>query len=99
MNSDRIRQIVSESISNMLMERRSHDNYTHFAVNKATGKIINGWNYSGIEPSELKMYKNDYFFDDLADNGFNPKDYTILTYRTLVRKGVDPSDFNNWDNI
>lgn len=30
------------------------ENYTHLAVNKFTNLIVNGWDYSDVEPSELK---------------------------------------------
>ena len=39
--------------------------YTHFAVMKDTNEIVNGWDYNGVEPQELKSFKKDYFFNDL----------------------------------
>lgn len=77
---------------------RNNQGYTHFAVNKSTGKIVNGWDYSGYEADELKAFKRDYFFVDLEDYGFNPKDYVIYTGKTLKKRGVDPDDNSNWAN-
>jgi hypothetical protein len=77
---------------------KNNQGYSHFAVSKKSGKIINGWDYKGYDPSELRQFKKDYFDVDLADYGFNPKDFRILTYKYLVRNGVNPDDNANWAN-
>ena len=74
----------------------NNNGYTHFAVSKTSSKIVDGWDYSGYEPSELKQFKKDYFIDDLIGNGFNPKDIRILTLKGLKREGIDPNDDSNW---
>lgn len=79
-------------------EGLNNQNYSHFAVSKKSGKIMNGWDYSKYEPSELRQFKKDYFDNDMADYGFNPKDFRILTYKYLVRNGIDPNDDTNWAN-
>jgi hypothetical protein len=73
-------------------------NYTHFAVNKTTGLIVDGWDYSGYDTDELKSFMKDYFFDDLKNNGFNPKAYKIMTFNGCKRAGVNPNDNTNWSN-
>ena len=60
--------------------------------------IVNGWNYSGYDPTELRQFKRDYFFDDLRDYDLNPKDYTIVTRAYLEKQGIDPNDQSNWAN-
>ena len=77
---------------------KNNQNYTHFAVNKNTGKIVNGWDYKGISGEELKQFKKDYFITDLVDYGLNAKDYKILTSNSLMKQGIDPNDNNNWAN-
>ncbi len=77
---------------------QNNQNYSHFAVNKATNKIVNGWDYSDYDPSELRQFKKDYFDVDMVDYGFNPKDYKIVTGKFLLRQGIDPNDNNNWAN-
>ena len=77
---------------------QNNQNYSHFAVNKATNKIVNGWDYSEYDPSELRQFKKDYFDADMIDYGFNPKDYKIVTSKFLLRQGIDPDDNNNWAN-
>jgi hypothetical protein len=77
---------------------KNNQNYSHFAVNKATNKIVNGWDYSQYDPSELRQFKKDYFDADMVDYGFNPRDYKIVTGKYLLRQGIDPDDNNNWAN-
>ena len=77
---------------------QNNQNYSHFAVNKATNKIVNGWDYSDYDPSELRQFKNDYFTVDLVDNDLDPKQYKIVTSKYLLRQGIDPNDNNNWAN-
>jgi hypothetical protein len=73
---------------------------THYAVNKSTNLIVNAWQYDPEEYEQdmLKQYANDYFFDDLRDYGFNPKEYTILTRKGLAKKKIDPSRNESWSN-
>lgn len=77
---------------------KNNQGYSHFAVSKKSGKIVNGWDYSDYDPSELREFKKDYFDVDLADYGFNPKNFRILTYKYLVRNGINPDDNANWAN-
>ena len=72
--------------------------YTHYAVNKATNKIVYSWAYGGIEGSELRQFKKDYFIIDLTDNDLDPKQYKILGKAALMRQGIDPDDDSNWAN-
>ena len=77
---------------------QNNQNYSHFAVNKATNKIVNGWDYANYDPSDLKHFKHDYFTVDLIDNDLDPKQYKIVTGKYLLRQGIDPNDNNNWAN-
>ena len=77
---------------------QNNQNYTHFAVSKKSGKILNGWDYSEYDPSELRQFKKDYFDVDMQDYGFDPKSYKIVTGKYLLRQGVDPNDNSNWAN-
>lgn len=77
---------------------KNNQGYSHFAISKKNGKILNGWDYSDYDPSELRQFKKDYFDDDLIDYGFNPKNCRILTYKYLITNGIDPDDNANWAN-
>jgi predicted peptidase len=91
-----LKDMVESAIKKCLKESINNQNYTHFAVQD--GKIINGWDYNGYEPDELKMDKKYYFYDDMADAGLNPKQYKIYTKKFLEKHGIDPNDDNNWMN-
>jgi hypothetical protein len=101
-----IRKIISEDYdSNLSTDETSNEdsfknnqNYTHFAVSKRSGKILNGWDYSEYNPSELRQFKKDYFDIDMQDYGFDPKSYKIVTGKYLLRQGIDPDDNSNWAN-
>ena len=93
-----LHNMIINAARRIIRESSEEDNYTHFAVNKNTKMIVNGWNYSGYDPTELRQFKRDYFFDDLRDYGLNPKDYTIVTRVYLERQGIDPNDQSNWSN-
>ena len=77
---------------------QNNQGYSHFAVNKDTNKIVNGWDYADYDPQELRQFKKDYFIVDLIDYGLDPKQYKIVTDKYLRRNGIDPDDNNNWAN-
>ena len=93
-----LHNIIINATKRIIKESSEEENYTHFAVNKNTKMIVNGWDYSEYDPTELRQFKRDYFFDDLRDYGLNPKDYTIVTRAYLERQGIDPNDQSNWSN-
>ena len=65
--------------------------YTHFAVRKTDGKIVNGWEtISDVE--SLKYYAK----TDLEDMDLNPKDFKILTKQHIIKNGTDPFNWDNW---
>ena len=93
-----LHNMIINATKRIIKESSEEENYTHFAVNKNTKMIVNGWDYSEYNPTELRQFKRDYFFDDLSDYGLNPKDYTIVTRAYLERQGIDPNDQSNWSN-
>lgn len=74
--------------------------YTHFAIDKKTNKIINGWDYKGIDKEDLMSDKNSYFFSDLTDfienTDTKKSDIKIVTKGALDKMGVDTSKAENW---
>ena len=94
-----LHNLVNEAVKKYLNEAfQNNQNYSHFAVNKATGKIVNGWDYADYDPEELRQFKRDYFTQDLIDYDLDPKQYKIVTGKYLIRQGIDPNDNNNWAN-
>lgn len=68
--------------------------YTHFAVSNATGKIIDAWEYKGLDKESIKYYTD----MDLKANDHNPKDFKIIQKDKLIKKGINPMDWANWGN-
>jgi hypothetical protein len=68
--------------------------YTDFAINKTNGKIYDGWDYSDIEKSDKLYYAKEDLKNNFPDE--NQKDFTLVSRSYLVKKGLNPSDTNNW---
>lgn len=94
-----LKGIIMESIKRILKEGQNDTpSNTHYAIHKPTNKIVFSWDYSGYDPEDLKLYKNDYFIADLKDMEMNPKEITIWTRKSCMNKGIDPTDDANWSN-
>lgn len=70
------------------------EGYTHFAIDKSTGKIATGWEYNGVEKEDIQYYSkldlNDMFPDRKAS------EFKIVTRKYLEKSGINPADQNNW---
>jgi hypothetical protein len=66
--------------------------YTHFAISKATNKIVDGWDYKGIDKESIKHYTA----IDLKDNDRLVKNFKIVEKSKVIKSGIDPMDWNNW---
>lgn len=71
---------------------------THYAILKPENKIVFGWEYGNIPSEELKADKNYYFFDDMKENGFNPKDIAIWGKSKCIKSGLNPDEDSSWSN-
>ena len=68
--------------------------YTHYLLNRMTNKIVNGWDYNGTDPADIKYYTK----LDLEDMGFSTKDYKFLTKQSVLKLGINPDDDTAWAN-
>lgn len=93
-----LNKVLRESINKIIKESNNSGNYTHYAINKKTNLIVNGWDYSEYDNSELRAFMNDYFWDDMRDYGFNPKEYKIVSKQSCIKHGINPDDDCNWSN-
>jgi hypothetical protein len=78
------------------MKNEINPNYTHFAIDKETNKIVNGWEYDSDMDKESITY---YCKIDIIDMDLNPKDIKVLTTKFLMSKGIDPFNTDNWINL
>lgn len=93
----KLRNLIMECFVEVIAEARFRNNnprYTHYLVNKATSKIVNGWDYKGKNSAEVKYWSG----IDIEDMGFNLKEYGVYTKQFLVSKGINPDDNNAWAN-
>ena len=87
--------IVKKTMPNVpVVKEELGDEYTHFAIFKADGKIADGWDYKGIDNEDIKYYVK----LDLTDNFPEHKlsEFKIVTRKSLEKNGINPSDTNNW---
>jgi len=70
--------------------------YTHFAINKITGLILNGWDYKGYDQEELISDKQYYFYGDLTDWELKPTEISILQRASVVKRGIVIEDTQSW---
>ena len=103
LNESQFNELIFNTVKKVLNEGRPFQlgkGYTHFAIDKESGKIINGWDYKGYDPEDLKSDKNSYFYNDLEDyfdnNDKKKRDVQIVGRKQLESKGVDIKDTNNW---
>lgn len=69
--------------------------YTHFAIDKSTGSIVNGWEYdSDIDKESIREYCKMDLEDMFPERKFS--EFRVLTTRYLQKQGIDPFDWGNW---
>ena len=68
--------------------------YTHFALDKSTGKIVNGWEYKDLDNESIKEYVKIDLKDNFPDR--KPSDFKLVTRKFLEKQGINPADINNW---
>lgn len=68
--------------------------YKYFAQHKENKKIYDGWEII----DDVETLKHFAKFD-LKDNDLNPSDFSIISAKFLLRKGIDPYDSDNWHKI
>jgi hypothetical protein len=78
------------------MKNEINPRYTHFAIDKDTNKIVNGWEYDHDMDKESIA---EYCKMDIKDMDLNPKDIKVLTTKFLKSKGIDPFNTDNWINL
>jgi hypothetical protein len=68
--------------------------YTHFALIKSSNKILTGWEYKNLNPIDIHYYAK----MDIEDMDFNFKDVKILTSKALIKIGINPFEWSNWNS-
>jgi hypothetical protein len=71
--------------------------YTHFAIDKETNKIVDGWDYKKSSKDEIVHYSKIDLKDNFPDR--KPSEFKIVSRKYLMDKSIDPSNTNNWYKI
>ena len=69
--------------------------YTHFAIYKPTNKIVDGWDYKGLEPDEIKHWSQIDLKDNFRDNKLS--EFKVVSRGFLLRNNIDPTNTDNWN--
>jgi len=89
--------IVKKTMPNVPVVKEDSDlgaGYTHFAIMKNNGKIVDGWDYTGVDNESIKYYVKMDLNDNFPEN--KTSDFKIVTKRFLDKNGINSSDSNNW---
>jgi hypothetical protein len=84
-------EMLKETVDDLI------DTYTHFAIDKSTGEIMDGWEYEDLEPSDIKYYTTMDLKDNFPERRLS--EFKIVTRKSLEKQGIDPYDTNNWYKI
>jgi hypothetical protein len=49
-------RLIENIIREILKESKINKKYTHFAIDKKTNKIVNGWEYKNLDSESIKQY-------------------------------------------
>lgn len=84
-----------KSLQGLSEDNSINPKYTHFAVFKSNGKIVDGWEYPDTEPEDIKYYSKMDLNDNFPEYKVNM--FKIYTIRGLKNLGIDnPFDSSNW---
>lgn len=70
------------------------ETYTHFAILLKSNKIVNGWDYSGVDTPSIKEYTREDLRNDFPDHKLS--DFKVVTKKNLINSGINPNDSSNW---
>ncbi len=94
--------IDEEGESYGFMGEGSGDNinpkYTHFAIDKSTGEVVNGWEYEPEEDRESIKYYCKMDLEDMFPDR-KPSEFKVLTAKALTKQGIDPFNSDNWQKM
>lgn len=68
--------------------------YTHFAIDKASNKIVNGWEYKNLDKESILEYSKTDLKDMFPERKLS--EFSIIGRNNLIKKGLDPTNTNDW---
>jgi hypothetical protein len=70
------------------------DGYTHYAIIKNENKIVDGWNYNGLDRDEIKHWTSIDLKDNFPDNKLS--DFKVISKNNLTKYGLNPHNTKDW---
>lgn len=89
-----IEQVVKEELGKIQETKpyRVNPKYKYFALDKATNKIINGWEDLENDRENVLHWAK----IDLKDMDIKPSDVKVLSIAALKRQNIDPFSWDSW---
>jgi hypothetical protein len=96
-----IEQVVKEEMSKLGEAKplKVNPKYNVFALDKATNKIVNGWDLDPKDKENIQDYlkkTSEYLKMDLKDNDLKPSDVIMASVKSLKAKNIDPFNWDSW---
>jgi len=88
---------MPDDINNLnvpVVAENTNKKYTHYAILKDSNKIVNGWDYKGLEQDEIKHYTSLDLKDQFPERKLS--DFSVISKKNLIKRGIDPSNLSNW---
>ena len=70
------------------------DGYTHYAIMKNENKIVDGWDYNGLDRDEIKHWTSIDLKDNFPDNKLS--DFKVMSKNNLTKYGLNPHNIKDW---
>lgn len=99
-----VEQVVKEEMAKLGEAKpfKVNPKYNVFALDKATNKIVNGWELDPKDRENVQDYikkTNVFLKQDLKDMEIKPSDVSIASVRALKAKNIDPFNWDNWKKL
>lgn len=84
-----------------VVNERMNPKHTNFAINKASGKILEGFDYSDVAKESLSETIKANSSKSLREKtpGLNLSEVQVVTRGYLTKKGIDPMVKENWEDV
>ena len=68
--------------------------YTHYAIMKNENKIVDGWDYNGLDRDEIKHWTSIDLKNNFPDNKLS--DFKVMSKNNLSKYGLNPDNTKDW---
>jgi hypothetical protein len=94
MTTEPIKKTLPVNNLNVPVISENDDIYTHYAIMKNTNKIVDGWEYNGLDRDEIKHWTSIDLKDNFPDNKLS--DFRVMSKKNLSKYGLNPNNTEDW---